>query len=302
MNQRIEIIGAPSTFGQKKLGVNLGPDAIRYAGLLSRLKKMGLDVIDKGNIEVPTLDVEKFNSDQEGLRNYDEIVTVSENLSKATSEIVKKGNFPLTLGGDHSIAVGSISGISQHYENLGVIWYDAHGDLNVPEESPSGNVHGMPLRILAGDGPDELVNINDFTPKVKPENMVLIGMRDLDEGERKYIKDKNIKTFTMADIDRFGIQEVIERSLEYLKSRNIDGLHFSLDVDALDPAETPGTGTRVMGGLSYRESHFALELLNESKLVTSMDIVEVNPLIDNSNHTAEQAVALLGTFFGETLL
>lgn len=302
MNQRIEIIGAPSTFGQKKLGVNLGPDAIRYAGLLSRIKKMGLDVIDKGNIEVPTLDVEKFNSDQEGLRNYDEIVTVSENLSKATSEIVEKGNFPLTLGGDHSIAVGSISGISQHYENLGVIWYDAHGDLNVPEESPSGNVHGMPLRILAGDGPDELVNINDFTPKVKPENIVLIGMRDLDEGERKYIKDKNIKTFTMADIDRFGIQEVIERSLEYLKSRNIDGLHFSLDVDALDPAETPGTGTRVMGGLSYRESHFALELLNESKLVTSMDIVEVNPLIDNSNHTAEQAVALLGTFFGETLL
>lgn len=302
MNQRIEIIGAPSTFGQKKLGVNLGPDAIRYAGLLSRLKKMGLDVIDKGNIEVPTLDIEKFNSDQEGLRNYDEIVTVSENLSKATSEIVEKGNFPLTLGGDHSIAVGSISGISQHYENLGVIWYDAHGDLNVPEESPSGNVHGMPLRILAGDGPDELVNINDFTPKVKPENIVLIGMRDLDEGERKYIKDKNIKTFTMADIDRFGIQEVIERSLEYLKSRNIDGLHFSLDVDALDPAETPGTGTRVMGGLSYRESHFALELLNESKLVTSMDIVEVNPLIDNSNHTAEQAVALLGTFFGETLL
>ena len=288
MNQRIEIIGAPSTFGQKKLGVNLGPDAIRYAGLLSRLKQMGLDVIDKGNIEVPTLDVEKFNSDQEGLRNYD--------------EIVKKGNFPLTLGGDHSIAVGSISGISQHYENLGVIWYDAHGDLNVPEESPSGNVHGMPLRILAGDGPDELVNINDFTPKVKPENIVLIGMRDLDEGERKYIKDKNIKTFTMADIDRFGIQEVIERSLEYLKSRNIDGLHFSLDVDALDPAETPGTGTRVMGGLSYRESHFALELLNESKLVTSMDIIEVNPLIDNSNHTAEQAVALLGTFFGETLL
>lgn len=302
MNQRIEIIGAPSTFGQKKLGVNLGPDAIRYAGLLSRLKKIGLDVIDKGNIEVPTLDVEKLNSDQEGLRNYDEIVTVSENLSKATSEIVEKGNFPLTLGGDHSIAVGSISGISQHYENLGVIWYDAHGDLNVPEESPSGNVHGMPLRILAGDGPDELVNINDFMPKVKPENIVLIGMRDLDEGERKYIKDKNIKTFTMADIDRFGIQEVIERSLEYLKSRNIDGLHFSLDVDALDPAETPGTGTRVMGGLSYRESHFALELLNESKLVTSMDLVEVNPLIDNLNHTAEQAVALLGTFFGETLL
>lgn len=302
MNQRIEIIGAPSTFGQKKLGVNLGPDAIRYAGLLARLKRMGHDVIDKGNIEVPNLDVEKFHSNQEGLRNYNEIITVSENLSKAVSETVKNGNFPLTLGGDHSIAVGSISGISQYYNNLGVIWYDAHGDLNVPEESPSGNVHGMPLRILAGDGPDELVHLNGFTPKVKPENIVLIGMRDLDKGEREYIKDQNIKTFTMADIDRFGIQEVIERSLEYLKSRNIDGLHFSLDVDALDPSETPGTGTRVLGGLSYRESHFALELLSESKLVTSMDLVEVNPLIDHLNSTAEQAVALLGTFFGETLL
>ena len=302
MNQRIEIIGAPSTFGQKKLGVNLGPDAIRYAGLLARLKRMGHDVIDKGNIEVPNLDVEKFHSNQEGLRNYNEIITVSENLSKAVSETVKNGNFPLTLGGDHSIAVGSISGISQYYNNLGVIWYDAHGDLNVPEESPSGNVHGMPLRILAGDGPEELVHLNGFTPKVKPENIVLIGMRDLDKGEREYIKDQNIKTFTMADIDRFGIQEVIERSLEYLKSRNIDGLHFSLDVDALDPTETPGTGTRVLGGLSYRESHFALELLSESKLVTSMDLVEVNPLIDHLNSTAEQAVALLGTFFGETLL
>ncbi|MFW3610549.1 arginase [Staphylococcus caprae] len=302
MNQRIEIIGAPSTFGQKKLGVNLGPDAIRYAGLLARLKRMGHYVIDKGNIEVPNLDVEKFHSNQEGLRNYNEIITVSENLSKAVSETVKNGNFPLTLGGDHSIAVGSISGISQYYNNLGVIWYDAHGDLNVPEESPSGNVHGMPLRILAGDGPDELVHLNGFTPKVKPENIVLIGMRDLDKGEREYIKDQNIKTFTMADIDRFGIQEVIERALEYLKSRNIDGLHFSLDVDALDPSETPGTGTRVLGGLSYRESHFALELLSESKLVTSMDLVEVNPLIDHLNSTAEQAVALLGTFFGETLL
>ncbi len=302
MNQRIEIIGAPSTFGQKKLGVNLGPDAIRYAGLLARLKRMGHDVIDKGNIEVPNLDVEKFHSNQEGLRNYNEIITVSENLSKAVSETVKNGNFPLTLGGDHSIAVGSISGISQYYNNLGVIWYDAHGDLNVPEESPSGNVHGMPLRILAGDGPEELVHLNGFTPKVKPENIVLIGMRDLDKGEREYIKDQNIKTFTMADIDRFGIQEVIERSLEYLKSRNIDGLHFSLDVDALDPTETPGTGTRVLGGLNYRESHFALELLSESKLVTSMDLVEVNPLIDHLNSTAEQAVALLGTFFGETLL
>ncbi|PTY58880.1 arginase [Staphylococcus aureus] len=198
------------------------------------------------------------------------------------------------------MAVGSVSAISKHYNNLGVIWYDAHGDLNIPEESPSGNIHGMPLRILTGEGPKELIELNSNV--IKPENIVLIGMRDLDKGERQFIKDHNIKTFTMSDIDKLGIKEVIENTIEYLKSRNVDGVHLSLDVDALDPLETPGTGTRVLGGLSYRESHFALELLHQSHLISSMDLVEVNPLIDSNNHTAEQAVSLVGTFFGETLL
>lgn len=296
----IDIIGAPSTFGQRKLGVDLGPTAIRYAGLISRLKQLDLDVYDKGDIKVPAVNIEKFHSEQKGLRNYDEIIDVNQKLNKEVSASIENNRFPLVLGGDHSIAVGSVSAISKHYNNLGVIWYDALGDLNIPEESPSGNIHGMPLRILTGEGPKELLELNSNV--IKPENIVLIGMRDLDKGERQFIKDHNIKTFTMSDIDKLGIKEVIENTIEYLKSRNVDGVHLSLDVDALDPLETPGTGTRVLGGLSYRESHFALELLHQSHLISSMDLVEVNPLIDSNNYTAEQAVSLVGTFFGETLL
>ncbi|HCG2417970.1 TPA: arginase [Staphylococcus aureus] len=328
----IDIIGVPSTFGQRKLGVDLGPTAIRYAGLIPRLKQLDLDVNDKGDIKVSVVDIEKFQSEQKGLRNYDEIIDVTQKLNKKVSVVdiekfqseqkglrnydeiidvtqklnkevsasIENNRFPLVLGGDHSIAVGSVSAISKHYNNLGVIWYDAHGDLNIPEESPSGNIHGMPLRILTGEGPKELLELNSNV--IKPENIVLIGMRDLDKGERQFIKDHNIKTFTMSDIDKLGIKEVIENTIEYLKSRNVDGVHLSLDVDALDPLETPGTGTRVLGGLTYRESHFALELLHQSQSVTSMDLVEVNPLIDHNNHTAEQAVSLIGTFFGETLL
>ncbi|AMG19792.1 arginase [Staphylococcus saprophyticus] len=301
MNKTVEIIGAPSTFGQRKLGVNLGPDAIRYAGIVARIEAIGLTVKDSGNINVPELNLNKFNSEQQGLRNLEEIIETSETLSQSVSNSISNNHFPLILGGDHSIAIGSISGVSKHYENLGVIWYDAHGDLNIPEESPSGNIHGMPLRILAGDGDDKLVNIANYAPKVKPENIVLIGMRDLDVGERQYIKDNNIKTYTMAEVDRYGIKQVIKETIDYLKEKT-DGIHLSLDVDALDPVETPGTGTRVLGGLTYRESHFALEFLHNSNLVTSMDLVEVNPLIDHNNDTAEQAVGLVGSFFGETLL
>ena len=297
----MDIIGAPVAFGQRKLGVDFGPDAIRYAGLLNRLKDLDLTFNDKGNIQVPKIDLERYLSEQEGARNLPEIVEVSKTLSDATSESVAQSHFPLTLGGDHSLAIGSISGISQHYENLGVIWYDAHGDLNIAEESPSGNVHGMPLRTLLGEGDEQLVNVGSEGAKVKPENVVLIGMRDLDSGERRYIKEQNIKTYTMADVDRLGIQQVIKETIEYLKDKT-DGIHLSFDVDGLDPYETPGTGTRVPGGLTYRESHFALELLSQSNLITSMDLVEVNPLLDQGNSTAEQAAVLLGSFFGETLL
>ncbi|AVP36081.1 arginase [Staphylococcus felis] len=301
MSKTIEIIGAPTTFGQKKLGVNFGPDAIRYAGAVERLKRIGHDVIDSGNIPTPEVNLEKFYAQQEGLQNYDEILTFSNTLKDKVSESISNNHFPVILGGDHSLAIGSISGVSEHYKELGIIWYDAHGDLNLPEESPSGNVHGMPLRMLAGEGDEQLVNLGGFSPKVKPENIVLIGMRDLDYGERAYIKKHNLKTYTMADIDELGIGQVINETIAYLKDRT-DGIHLSFDVDALDPVEIPGTGTKVPGGLTYRETNYALELLQKSGLITSLDLVEVNPLLDEGNRTAEQAVTILGSFFGETLL
>ena len=301
MSKRIEIIGAPTAFGQRKLGVNFGPDALRYAGLIERIEDIGHEVIDKGNVKSPVLDMKKYKSEQKGLRNLEEVIAFSNNLYESVNETVEKGHFPLILGGDHSLSIGSIAGISKHYENLGVIWYDAHGDLNTLESSPSGNIHGMPLRALIGEGDEALTNIGGYKNKVKPENVVLIGMRDLDEGEKKYIKEAGILTYTMADIDRLGMGQVISETIEYLKDKT-DGIHLSLDVDALDPVETPGTGTIVPGGATYRESHLAMEMLHESKLIVSADLVEVNPLIDEYNKTARLAIGLMGSFFGEKLL
>ncbi|HBV04439.1 MAG TPA: arginase [Staphylococcus sp.] len=301
MSKRIEIIGAPTAFGQRKLGVNFGPDALRYAGLIERIEDIGHEVIDKGNVQSPVLDMKKYKSEQKGLRNLEEVIAFSNNLYESVNETVEKGHFPLILGGDHSLSIGSIAGISRHYENLGVIWYDAHGDLNTLESSPSGNIHGMPLRALIGEGDEALTNIGGYKNKVKPENVVLIGMRDLDEGEKKYIKEAGILTYTMADIDRLGMGQVISETIEYLKDKT-DGIHLSLDVDALDPVETPGTGTIVPGGATYRESHLAMEMLHESKLIVSADLVEVNPLIDEYNKTARLAIGLMGSFFGEKLL
>ena len=301
MSKRIEIIGAPTAFGQRKLGVNFGPDALRYAGLIERIEDIGHEVIDKGNVQSPVLDMKKYKSEQKGLRNLEEVIAFSNNLYESVNETVEKGHFPLILGGDHSLSIGSIAGISKHYENLGVIWYDAHGDLNTLESSPSGNIHGMPLRALIGEGDEALTNIGGYKNKVKPENVVLIGIRDLDEGEKKYIKEAGILTYTMADIDRLGMGQVISETIEYLKDKT-DGIHLSLDVDALDPVETPGTGTIVPGGATYRESHLAMEMLHESKLIVSADLVEVNPLIDEYNKTARLAIGLMGSFFGEKLL
>ncbi|MGK9045584.1 arginase [Mammaliicoccus vitulinus] len=301
MKKCIEIIGAPTAFGQRKLGVNFGPDALRYAGLIERIENIGHEVIDKGNVESPSIDMKKYKNEQKGLRNLDEVITFSTNLYEAVNETKRKNNFPLILGGDHSLAIGSIAGISKHYENLGVIWYDAHGDLNTLDSSPSGNIHGMPLRALLGDGDENLTNIGGYKNKVKPENVVLIGMRDLDEGEKEYIKEVGIRTYTMADIDKLGMSKVISETIDYLKDKT-DGIHLSLDVDALDPVETPGTGTTVPGGVTYRESHLAMEMLHESNLIVSADLVEVNPLIDECNKTAHQAIGLMGSFFGEKLL
>ncbi|WP_282035073.1 arginase [Metabacillus indicus] len=298
MKERISIIGVPMDLGQMRRGVDMGPSAIRYAGVVERLEGLSYKIEDKGDIEIG-----RANREEEAANNLRNLKAVSEasvKLSDQVDEAIKSGSFPLVFGGDHSIAIGTLAGVSKHYENLGVIWYDAHGDLNTGETSPSGNIHGMPLAVSIGIGDDALTRIGGYTPKVKPENIVIIGARSLDQGEKELIKEKGIKVYTMHEIDRLGMTKVMEETIEYLKERT-DGVHLSLDLDGLDPHDAPGVGTPVIGGISYRESHLAMEMLAESEIITSAEFVEVNPILDEKNKTATVAVALMGSLFGEKL-
>ncbi|MEK3806492.1 arginase [Bacillus sp. FSL H8-0547] len=298
MKERISIIGVPMDLGQMRRGVDMGPSAIRYAGVVERLEGLSYEIEDKGDIEIG-----RANREEEAANNLRNLKAVSEasvKLSQQVDEAIKSGAFPLVFGGDHSIAIGTLAGVSKHYENLGVIWYDAHGDLNTGETSPSGNIHGMPLAVSIGIGDEALTRIGGYTPKVKPENIVIIGARSLDQGEKELIKEKGIKVYTMHEIDRLGMTKVMEETIEYLKERT-DGVHLSLDLDGLDPHDAPGVGTPVIGGISYRESHLAMEMLAESEIITSAEFVEVNPILDEKNKTATVAVALMGSLFGEKL-
>ncbi|MFC7321539.1 arginase [Halobacillus campisalis] len=299
MNQQLSIIGVPMDLGQNRRGVDMGPSAIRYAGVLERLEDLKLRIEDLGDIDISRPD--RHNTQKvDNLRNLQEVAEGSIRLAEKVDEVVNKGSFPLVLGGDHSIAMGTLAGIAKHYENLGVIWYDAHGDLNTGDSSPSGNIHGMPLAVSLGIGHEKLTNILGYSPKIRPENIVIIGARSLDEGERVLIKEKGIKVYTMHEVDKMGMPAVMEETIEYLKDHT-DGVHLSLDLDGLDPNEAPGVGTPVMGGLSYRESHLAMEMLYQSQLITSAEFVEVNPILDEKNKTASMAVGLMGSLFGESL-
>src|SRR3954454_11480817 len=299
MTRNLSIIGMPMDLGQMRRGVDMGPSAIRYAGINERLKPLFDEIHDWGDIPVgrPEVVVDK----ESNLRNLDLVAEKSALLAEKVDEAVESGAFPLVLGGDHSIAIGTLAGVSKHYQNLGVIWYDAHGDLNTAETSPSGNIHGMPLAVSIGLGHSLLTGIGGFTPKVKPENIVIIGARSLDDGEKELIKEKGIKVYTMHEIDRLGMAKVMEETIAYLKDKT-DGVHLSLDLDGLDPDDAPGVGTPVMGGISYRESHLAMEMLEESRIITSAEFVEVNPILDEKNKTASVAVELMGSLFGEKLL
>ena len=296
----ISMIGVPLDFGQSRRGVDMGPSAIRYAGAVSRIEAIGHQVIDEGDIHVGA--AERKEHGDSTLKNLDEVIQANTALAMKVSEVLKADRFPLVLGGDHSIAIGTLAGLSDKYENLGVIWYDAHADLNTAETSPSGNIHGMPLAVSIGLGHEELVHLYSARQKVKPENVVIIGARSVDPGERELIKEKGIKVFTMHEIDRYGMTAVMEEAIAYLRSRQVDGVHLSLDLDGLDPLYTPGVGTPVPGGISYRESHLAMEMLEDAGLITSAEFVEVNPILDEKNKTADVAVGLMGSLFGEKLL
>ncbi len=299
MRKKFSVVGVPMDLGQMRRGVDMGPSAMRYADAVKRLENIGYEVEDLGDIPVDQI-TDELNG-QPNLRNLKAITQAASSLADCVDSIIKKGHFPLVLGGDHSIAIGTLAGVAKHFQNLGVIWYDAHGDLNTDETTPSGNIHGMPLAASLGFGHPELTDVGDFHPKVKPENVVIIGARDLDQAERDLIKKHSIKVYTMHEIDRLGMTKVMEETIAYLKETS-DGVHLSLDLDGLDPHDAPGVGTPVLGGISYRESHLAMEMLAESGLITSAEFVEVNPILDEKNKTAEVAVALMGSLFGEKLL
>lgn len=296
----MSIVGVSLDLGQSRRGVDMGPSAIRYAGVVERLEAIGHQVIDEGDIHIDARQNAE-NSDSK-LKNLAEVLKTNTSLAEKVEEVMAEGRFPLVFGGDHSVAIGTLAGLATKYKNLGVIWYDAHADLNTHETSPSGNIHGMPLAVSIGLGDERLVNLHQPGQKIKPENIVIIGARSVDPGERVLIKEQGIKVYTMHEIDKYGMTAVMQDALEYLNAKEVDGVHLSLDLDALDPLYTPGVGTPVPGGISYRESHLAMEMLEESGLITSAEFVEVNPILDEKNKTADVAVGLMGSLFGEKLL
>lgn len=298
INHQIALIGVPMDLGAGTRGSNLGPEAIRIAGIKKRLEDIGYHVDDRGDIPADRKKAETLEGSN--LKNLNEILRVNWLLCQEVAKAMEEGKMPVILGGDHSIAIGSIFGVLQNKKNLGVIWFDAHGDINTDHTSPSGNIHGMPVSVLMGIGPEELTSIGNGA-FLKRENMVYVGSRDLDPEERKAMKEQGIKVFTMYEIDDMGIKKVMEEAIR-IAGDGTDGIHVSFDMDAMDPEIAPGTGTKVAGGMGYRETHYAMEMIAKSNKLVSVEFVEVNPLLDQGNKTAEAAVALSGSLLGEWLI
>lgn len=299
----IRVLGVPMDLGSGRRGVDMGPSAIRIAGLEDRLRELGHRVLDDGDLDIRNQ--EEIRPGEARMRYVREITRVSRILCRKVDGIMGKGQFPLVLGGDHSVAVGTISGIAAHCrrnrKRLGLLWVDAHGDMNTPATSPSGNVHGMPLASLLGLGPRELVQVGGRPPKVDPAHVVLVGIRSLDEGEKRHLRQLGVHVFTMHDVDSQGIHRVMRKALARV-SAGTDYVHVSFDLDAVDPTVAPGVGTPVKGGLDYREAHLIMESLAQSRLMTSLELVEVNPILDERNASAEFAVELVQSAFGKQIL
>lgn len=297
-DRKAAIIGAALDLGAGRRGVDMGPSAIRYAGLEERLRQLGVEPEDLGNVEAAVAEATVAGSPQ--ARFLDQIKGSCERIARAVARAVSEGGTPVVLGGDHSVALGTLGGLASALGTGAVIWFDAHGDLNTPATSPSGNVHGMPLgaalgRDLQAFGSDEWP-----LPAVERERVVLVGVRSLDEGEREFVNETGLVVHTMSEIDRRGIEPVMREALERVEGAPF--VHVSLDMDVVDPDVAPGVGTRVRGGLSYREAHLALELVAESGLMRSLEIVEVNPILDRGNETAALAVELAASAFGARIL
>jgi arginase len=291
----VDVIGVPLDFGSGRRGVDMGPSAIRYAGLQPALEALGHAVTDRGNVHVPLL--EMCHVGDERLRYLDCITAVARRLVDRVSSSTQAGHFPLILGGDHSLALGSIHGAARS-KRLGVIWIDAHGDFNTAETTPSGNVHGMPLAALCGYGDARLTSLGrGLARAVDPSSVALIGVRQLDPGERDLLRQAGVTVLAMEQIDRIGLYAAVRRAID-IASNGVDGIYLSLDLDVLDPVAAPGVGTAVDGGLTYREAHLACELIAESGRLAGMDVVEVNPILDERNRTARLAVELACSALG----
>lgn len=293
----VEILGAALDLGQSRRGVDMGPSALRYSHLDARLQQMGFEVIDRGNLSVEIAEIARMAD--EHARYLPEILAASAQLASAVKEMSDKGHMPLILGGDHSIAIGTLAGLHAAHGAGGVLWVDAHGDLNTPKTSPSGNVHGMPLATAVG-ACEFLVDGFAAPPWVDPARVAIVGARQLDPGEKALIKEKGLAVFTMHDIDRRGVASVMREAIDVVRGDNF--VHLSLDVDVCDPEIAPGVGTPVRGGLNYREAHLAMEILAEAQVLTSMEVVEVNPILDHADMTGKLAVELVASALGSRIL
>ena len=297
--REVAVIGAPLDLGAGRRGVDMGPSAIRYAGLDQQLAaKLGVTVSDAGNVGSPV--VETTSMGDEHARYLDQILDLCDRLARLVSEAAGRGAMPLVLGGDHSVALGSLVGMAQAHGPGGVVWLDAHGDLNTPQTSPSGNVHGMVLAAALGLAGDSFRRDGWPLPAVEPGRLALVGVRSLDEGERELLRGLEAKVFTMSEVDRIGIEPCMRQALAHAAGGAF--LHISLDMDAVDPDYAPGVGTPVRGGLSYREAHLAMETVASSGLLDSMDVVEVNPILDRENATGQLAVELVESALGARIL
>jgi arginase len=296
--RKLAVIGAALDLGAGRRGVDMGPSAIRYAGLDERLQGLGFECDDLGNVGAAT--PEATESGDPHARFLSQIKETCAGIAKKVSAAVNDGHVPIVLGGDHSIALGTLGGLASSHGPGGVLWFDAHGDLNTPGTSPSGNVHGMPLAAALGLANEVFASDAWPLPALKPEHVVLVGVRSLDEGERELVRRLGVSVYTMSDLDRRGVEPVVREALERVADAAF--VHVSLDMDVVDPDIAPGVGTPVRGGLSYREAHLALELVAESGLLGSLDVVEVNPILDRENVTAALAVELVASALGERIL
>jgi arginase len=299
----IAIIGAPLDLGQGRRGVDMGPSAMRVANLNARVASLGYTVEDLGNVPV-----EQAEASPEGhprAKYLPQIAATCQRLAVLVEQTLERGAVPLVLGGDHSVAIGTVSGVAdllrRDNRRAGLIWLDAHADMNTPESSPSGNIHGMPLACIVGQGPAELTDLFGFRPKVAPANAVIVGLRDVDQTEKPHVRDFGVHVFTMREIDERGMRSVMEEALR-LASEGTAGFHLSLDMDFVDPKDAPGVGTPVRGGATYREAHLAMEMICDSRRMLSMEVVEVNPVIDEVNRTADLAVELVMSGLGKRIL